>query len=246
MGVGRLISGQHCVKSVQIRSFFWSVFYRIQTAYGPEKTPYLDTFHTVHYFLKSPTLVINNRGLFKLTFILIFSREIKKLLFLPRLWRFLFFDHRILYYEHKFLFMQSLFWPDRSTSSIFIFRKSFFPPRTCWQSFLRENLTVNVALFLLILRQAFMLLGGVSQPNFSNMCFPPKNLLRIHWDCLLYLYIPVLNTAHVWSSIFPSLLHKRKLTLFVTERSDFNFERLLFTDLHQLFVVDFTELALQR
>ena len=52
-----------CVKSVQIRSFFWSVFFRIRTEYGdlpwisiftpnagkygPEKCPYLNTFHTV-------------------------------------------------------------------------------------------------------------------------------------------------------------------------------------------------------
>ena len=34
-------------KSSQIRSFFWSVFSRIQTEYGPEKTPYLGTFHVV-------------------------------------------------------------------------------------------------------------------------------------------------------------------------------------------------------
>ena len=49
----------HCVKSVQIRSFFWSVFSRIRTEYGetvcspnvgkygPEKAPYLDTFQAV-------------------------------------------------------------------------------------------------------------------------------------------------------------------------------------------------------
>ena len=37
----------HGVKSVQIRSFFWSVFSRTRTEYGPEKTPYLDTFHAV-------------------------------------------------------------------------------------------------------------------------------------------------------------------------------------------------------
>ena len=36
-----------CVKSVQIRNFFWSVFSRIRTEYGPGKTPYLDTFHVV-------------------------------------------------------------------------------------------------------------------------------------------------------------------------------------------------------
>ena len=39
--------GMHCVKSVQIRSFFWSVFSPNAGKYGPEKTPYLDTFHAV-------------------------------------------------------------------------------------------------------------------------------------------------------------------------------------------------------
>ena len=37
----------YCVKSVQIRSFFWSIFSYIRTEYGPEKTMYLDTFHAV-------------------------------------------------------------------------------------------------------------------------------------------------------------------------------------------------------
>ena len=37
----------HGLKSVQTRSFFWFVFSRIRTEYGPEKTPYLDTFHAV-------------------------------------------------------------------------------------------------------------------------------------------------------------------------------------------------------
>ena len=37
----------HCVKSVQIRSYFWSVFSRIRTEYEPEITPYLNTFHAV-------------------------------------------------------------------------------------------------------------------------------------------------------------------------------------------------------
>ena len=57
----------HCVKSAQVQSFFWPVLSRIQTEYGdlqskylysdlhgsnmgkygPEKSPYLDTFHTV-------------------------------------------------------------------------------------------------------------------------------------------------------------------------------------------------------
>ena len=55
---------QHSVKSVQIRSFSWSVFSHIRNEYGeilripaysfrmrekngPEKTPYLDTLHAV-------------------------------------------------------------------------------------------------------------------------------------------------------------------------------------------------------
>ena len=37
----------HCMKSVQIRSFLWSVFSPNARKYGPEKTPYLDNFHTV-------------------------------------------------------------------------------------------------------------------------------------------------------------------------------------------------------
>ena len=36
------------VKSVLIRSFFWSVFSPNTGKYGPEKTPYLDTFHAVN------------------------------------------------------------------------------------------------------------------------------------------------------------------------------------------------------
>ena len=44
-------SGAHCMKSVQIRSFFWSSFCCIRTEYGREKTPYLDTFHVVAYLI---------------------------------------------------------------------------------------------------------------------------------------------------------------------------------------------------
>ena len=45
----QIISDQ-CANNVQIRSFSWSVFSRIQSKYGkngPEKTPYLDNFHAV-------------------------------------------------------------------------------------------------------------------------------------------------------------------------------------------------------
>ena len=53
----------HWVKSVQIRSFFWSVFSCIQSEYRKirtRKNPYLNTFHTVtiwenSYFTKSST-----------------------------------------------------------------------------------------------------------------------------------------------------------------------------------------------
>ena len=37
----------HCVKIFQIRIYFWSAFSCIRTEYGPEVTPYLDTFHAV-------------------------------------------------------------------------------------------------------------------------------------------------------------------------------------------------------
>ena len=48
----------HYLKSLQIRSFFWSVFSFIWTEYGLEKTPYLDTFHVV--------MVFNHRSQFHL------------------------------------------------------------------------------------------------------------------------------------------------------------------------------------
>ena len=38
---------QHCVKSVQIQSFFWSTLGPSTRKYGLEKTPCLDTLHSV-------------------------------------------------------------------------------------------------------------------------------------------------------------------------------------------------------
>ena len=46
-GIGLAIGHFHCVKRVQIRSFFWSVFSPNAGKCRPEKTPYLDTFHAV-------------------------------------------------------------------------------------------------------------------------------------------------------------------------------------------------------
>ena len=44
----RIFEIRHCVNSVQIRSYFWSVFSCIQSKYRkPVTTPYLDTFHAV-------------------------------------------------------------------------------------------------------------------------------------------------------------------------------------------------------
>ena len=57
---------KHFVKSVQTRSFFWSVFSRIWTVsvfssnvgkYGPEQTPYLDTFHAVKFITFSKLML---------------------------------------------------------------------------------------------------------------------------------------------------------------------------------------------
>ena len=73
---------QHCVKSVQRRSFFWSVFFCIRTKYlsvfspnagkyGPEKTPYLEPFHEVQasvypiiYLIACPNQYINPANIF--------------------------------------------------------------------------------------------------------------------------------------------------------------------------------------
>ena len=61
--------GVHYVKSVQIRSFLWSIFSCIWTEYGPEKTPYPDTFHTVVFSMnltKCFTLSITITAFFSL------------------------------------------------------------------------------------------------------------------------------------------------------------------------------------
>ena len=47
-----LVDLLHCLKSVQIQNFFWSVFSPNTGKYRPEKAPYLDTFHSVLALLK--------------------------------------------------------------------------------------------------------------------------------------------------------------------------------------------------
>ena len=47
------------MKSAQRRSYFWSLTSCIRTEYGPEITPYLDTFHAVNLskdLMNSPIL----------------------------------------------------------------------------------------------------------------------------------------------------------------------------------------------
>ena len=46
------------MKSVQIRSFKWSVFSRIWSEYGQEKTPYLDTFRILYKVLSLGIIII--------------------------------------------------------------------------------------------------------------------------------------------------------------------------------------------
>ena len=62
-----------------------------------------------------------------------------------------------------------LFWPGKSISSTFIFRKSLLTSQICWQHFLRENLTMTVEFFLLILWQASICSVGILYPSFSKM-----------------------------------------------------------------------------
>ena len=46
------------IRSVHIQSFFWSVFSCIWTEYGPEKTPYLNTFHAMCILLRDEGKII--------------------------------------------------------------------------------------------------------------------------------------------------------------------------------------------
>ena len=51
---------KHCVKIVQIWSYFWSVFSCIRIEYEPEITPYLDTFHAVEIY-GNPDLLVQSQ-----------------------------------------------------------------------------------------------------------------------------------------------------------------------------------------
>ena len=53
----------HCVKSVQIQSFFWSVlpvFSPNARKYGPEKTQHLDAFQAVDVFQKISYILLHS------------------------------------------------------------------------------------------------------------------------------------------------------------------------------------------
>ena len=60
----------HCVKSVQIQSFFWSIFSCIRTEntkIWTRKTSYSDTFHAVHRSCTSSLLISSANQLSDLT-----------------------------------------------------------------------------------------------------------------------------------------------------------------------------------
>ena len=61
----------HCMKSIQIQSFFWSLFSANAGKLGPEKTPYFDTFHAVIiiYFIRVMIIKIT---IFKFFFLLFY------------------------------------------------------------------------------------------------------------------------------------------------------------------------------
>ena len=55
------VNDEHCVKSVLIRNFFWSISLRIQSKYRKirtRKTPIMNTFHAVQVNLKNTNLLL--------------------------------------------------------------------------------------------------------------------------------------------------------------------------------------------
>ena len=74
------IALRHCVKIVQIRSYFWSVFSRIRTEHT-----YLDTFHAVRglqEIIVAFTSSYSNAELKKISFILFIVLRLLSLCFL--------------------------------------------------------------------------------------------------------------------------------------------------------------------
>ena len=62
------LRNSHCVKIIQIRSYYWSIFSHIRSKYGPEKTPYLDTFRSLRInWIKIVNIVLSyDRGVFRI------------------------------------------------------------------------------------------------------------------------------------------------------------------------------------
>ena len=123
--------------------------------------------------------------------------------------------------------MNSLFWPFKSISSIFIFRKSVLTSKICWQSFHRENLIMTVGFFLLILWEVSVRSVGILHPSFSNMAttFSSKvsastSLGMPRHSCLEYFAF----NQH-WRSVLTNWLDRRVLTYFVTDTSTSNLEK---------------------
>ena len=126
--------------------------------------------------------------------------------------------------------MNNFFWPGKSISSISIFSKFLLTSQTCWQSFLRKNLTITVKFFLLIMWQASMHSVGILHPSFSKMgtTFSSKapaptslGMPTMFWHSRL----EYCAFNQHWCSIVTNQLDRRVLTYFVTDTSACNLEK---------------------
>ena len=118
----------------------------------------------------------------------------------------------------------------KSISSIFILCKSLLTSQTCWQSFLRENLTMTVGFFLVVLWQASVCSVGILHPSFSKMATTFSSKASASTS----LGIPTMSRNsrleyyafnQQWRSILTSLLDTRVLTCFVKDTSACNLEK---------------------
>ena len=63
--ITKLFTNNLCAKSIQVRSYFWSIFSRIQSEYGKiraRKITCLDTFNAVYDLLNNASLSVKIRS----------------------------------------------------------------------------------------------------------------------------------------------------------------------------------------
>ena len=146
---------------------------------------------------------------------------------LPKLYNFLLLDHRTLYYGQRLLLIKSLFCPGRLPSSIFTFWRSFLTLQTYWQSFLLWIWQLLWNFFLLILRQASIRSGGISQPSLPNMLrtFSSKTFTSTSLGMPLTSRISLLEYwafVQNWHSILVNLFDKSEFSYQQTANSDWS------------------------